>query len=55
MDIEQTEHPSLEEILEEVDVLYVTRIQRERFASEEVSFPKRRGAPLETLSSLCCH
>lgn len=33
----QTEHLELAgKVLEEADVLYVTRIQRERFASEEV-------------------
>ena len=31
----QTHHTSLEEILPDTDVLYMTRIQRERFASDE--------------------
>lgn len=32
----QTEHEDLNSVLEETDVLYVTRIQKERFASAEV-------------------
>eukprot|EP00727_Mastigamoeba_balamuthi_P008598 m51a1_g4360 cad protein, putative (2251) ;mRNA; f:261175-268448 len=31
--VQQSEHSRLEEIIEEVDVLYVTRVQKERFAS----------------------
>ncbi len=34
--IRQTEHTSLDEALPKTDVLYVTRVQRERFESEEV-------------------
>jgi aspartate carbamoyltransferase len=34
--IRQTEHKALDKILPETDVLYVTRVQRERFESEEV-------------------
>ena len=30
----QTDHNSLEEVLPDTDVLYMTRIQRERFSSE---------------------
>lgn len=38
----QTEHLELSRaVLEEADVLYVTRIQKERFASEEVCPPFR--------------
>jgi len=33
--IEQTVHESLEEVIEEVDILYLTRIQRERMESSE--------------------
>ncbi len=33
--IPQREYRSLEEVLPHTDVLYVTRIQKERFASEE--------------------
>lgn len=33
--ITQTSHTSLEEVLADTDVLYVTRVQRERFATEE--------------------
>ncbi len=34
--IEQTEHRTLDAVLPQTDVLYVTRVQRERFESEEV-------------------
>jgi aspartate carbamoyltransferase catalytic subunit len=34
--ISQTEHRTLDTVLPETDVLYVTRVQRERFESEEV-------------------
>jgi aspartate carbamoyltransferase len=34
--IRQTEHRTLDKVLPETDVLYVTRVQRERFESEEV-------------------
>jgi aspartate carbamoyltransferase catalytic subunit len=34
--IRQTEHRTLEQALPEADVLYVTRVQRERFESEDV-------------------
>jgi len=34
--IKQAEYTSLEEVVSESDVLYVTRVQRERFVSEEV-------------------
>ncbi len=34
--IRQTEHTTLDKVLPETDVLYVTRVQRERFESEEV-------------------
>jgi aspartate carbamoyltransferase len=34
--IRQSEHSSLDKVLPETDVLYVTRVQRERFESEEV-------------------
>jgi aspartate carbamoyltransferase len=34
--VSQTEHRTLDKVLPETDVLYVTRVQRERFESEEV-------------------
>ena len=33
--IEQTEHSDLNDVLEKTDILYVTRIQKERFKSEK--------------------
>ena len=33
----QTEHEDLGEVLKEADVLYITRMQKERFASREVT------------------
>ncbi len=34
--VEQTEHTTLENCLPETDVLYVTRVQKERFSDEAV-------------------
>ena len=33
--VEQTEHTHLDEILEKTDILYVTRIQKERFTDQQ--------------------
>lgn len=47
----QTEHEDLSEVLKEADVLYITRIQKERFASQEVW----RASLLNRLGSLLLH
>ncbi len=41
--IEQTEHSSIEEIIGITDVLYVTRIQKERMSSDELLLYESQG------------
>lgn len=48
---EITEHSDLNEVIEGIDVLYVTRVQRERFASAE-EFEKVKNAYILTPNSL---
>lgn len=43
--IPQAEFTSLEDVLSDTDVLYMTRIQKERFSSEE-EYKKVRGQRL---------
>lgn len=50
---QQEEFSSIEEALPDTDVLYITRIQKERFASEEEYKAVRRCASTCALS-LCC-
>lgn len=48
----QTEVEDLSLVVEEADVLYVTRIQKERFASQEVRQVERKSQREETGCSL---
>ena len=41
--VEQSEHAELDEVLADTDVLYVTRVQKERFSSEADYETARRG------------
>ena len=50
----QTEVEDIDVVLEEADVLYVTRVQKERFASREVSYVcVRLSLSLSLSLSLC--
>ena len=49
--IEQSYHDSLEDILDKVDVLYVTRIQKERFNNPE-EYDKVKGSYIITPKTL---
>jgi aspartate carbamoyltransferase len=49
--VEQTEHGSLDKVLETTDILYVTRIQRERFESLE-EYNKVKGSYVITPTTL---
>lgn len=51
----QTEHEDLNSVLEETDVLYVTRIQKERFASDEVGQGAASGVTCRYRRPRCNH
>lgn len=49
--VDWTEHRSLDEVVDKIDVLYVTRIQRERFTNSSVVYDSYRVTPKSLTNS----